>query len=147
VDDTGVIWLWNDPLGTAYPDLGVSANRAPWANGPVSDPSSDAAVFIEVNGLDAVNRDQVSIGIAGQADDPLTDECLDAVAQLSAYFADRVGIPWDVYPTIPQQPYDFVRWHNEFASQKLCPGAAVIDATPDIIVRTQDILRKSQVGG
>ena len=84
---SGEIRVWNDPFGDAHPEVGVSGDRAPWANGPVEDPSLEASAFIDDHTSDAVNRDLVSIGIAGQFSDGISDACLDAVARLSAYFA------------------------------------------------------------
>jgi hypothetical protein len=148
-DSDGVLWQWNDPLSEAHPEQGVSANRSPFANGPVLDPSPDTLAFLAANDndLNAINRDLVSITIAGFFDDPISSSCLETVATLSAYFASRARIPWDTYPAFPDQtPYSFVRWHNEIAADKLCPGRVFMNATPDIITLTQDILRQFQLG-
>jgi hypothetical protein len=144
---SGEVWRWNDPQGAAHPELGVSANRAPWASGPVDKPDSDAQAFVGQNGVDAVNRDQVSISIAGMPDEPIEDAGLDAVAELSAYFANLAGIEVDSYPDMPNRNYSFVRVHNQFASTKECPGQVVIDALPEITKRTQDVLRRLQSAG
>jgi len=153
IDDvTGELWRWNDALGVAHPDvahpeLDVSANRAPFANGPVLDPSADTAAFIADNGIEAINRDQVSISIAGLLDDPISDDCFETIAALTAYFANYAAIPWDIFPSLPdKKSYGFVRWHNEIASNKACPGSTVMNATPDIIARSRDLLRQIQEG-
>jgi N-acetylmuramoyl-L-alanine amidase len=144
---TGELWRWNDALGVAHPELGVSANRAPFANGPVLGPSADTAAFIADNDNDAINRDQVSISIAGLFDDPISDDCFETIAALTAYFANYAAIPWDVFPSLPdKKSYGFVRWHNEIASTKACPGSTVMNATPDIIARSRDLLRQIQEG-
>jgi hypothetical protein len=146
VDDvSGKAWRWNDALGFPHPN--VRADRSPFANGPVIDPSSDTAAFIADNGIDAINRDQVSISIAGFFEDAISDECLETVAALTAYFANHAAIPWDVFPALQgRKSYGFVRWHNEIASNKPCPGPVVMNATPDIIARSRDLLRQIQDG-
>ena len=147
VDDlSGEILRWNDPLGNAYPDLGVSSNRSPWANGPVIDPYANGLAFVEDEGVDAVNRDQVSIMIAGQGEDTISDACKDSVAALCAYFADQFEIPWHDYPTVPGKDYGFVRLHHEFmrGTGKTCPGRVLTDVVDEIVSRTRDILRRSQ---
>ena len=153
IDDvTGELWRWNDALGVAHPDvahpeLDVSANRAPFANGPVLDPSADTAAFIADNDMNAINRDLVSISIAGFFDDPISDDCFETIAALTAYFANYAAIPWDIFPSLPdKKSYGFVRWHNEIASNKACPGSTVMNATPDIIARSRDLLRQIQEG-
>jgi hypothetical protein len=144
----GEIRRWNDPTGQAHP--GVSANRAAWASGPVSQPYGDGKAFLDDNGGDrnVVNRDQVSIEISGFYNDPVENACKDAVAALSAYWADQFGIPWNDYPTVPGKHYSFVRWHQEYTigTGKVCPGKVVMDATDDIIHRTALILKKYQTG-
>jgi hypothetical protein len=147
-NQSGKIWQWNDPFGHPHPDKGVSANRAPWANGVVNNPSGNALAFLDDNGGDpnVVNRDQVSISIAGFPEDPISDACLDAVAALSAYFAASVARQWDAYPTIPGKTYGFVRLHNEFDADKPCPGPVVIQSMPDIIARTEEILQRYLMG-
>jgi len=144
-ENSGEILRWNDPYGEGYPDLDVSPNRAPWANGPVEDPFGEAEAFISQNGVDAVNRDQASIQIGGNFDDPISDACKRAVAALSAYFADQYNIRWNEYPKIPGESYGFVRWHNQFYPFRECPGPVVTDATDEIIDLTREILREHQI--
>ena len=159
-DETGDILMWNDPTGAAHPAVGVSANRSPWASGPVRAPYGNGLAFLQDHGMDenVVNRDQASIEISGfyrdpvtgiGQDEPISEACKDAVAALSAYFADQSGIPWHQYPTVPGKTYSFVRWHQEFTigTGKICPGPDVMDATPDIVARTKEILRRHQTAG
>jgi hypothetical protein len=159
VDDvTGQILRWNDPTGAAHP--GVSADRAGWASGPVSSPYCDGKAFLDDHNsdLNVVNRDQVSIEISGwysvpdeghPNDDPISDACKDAVAALSAYWADQFHIPWDCYPRVPGKNYNFTRWHQEFCigTGKICPGQLVMHETTDIINRTRAILKRYQEAG
>jgi hypothetical protein len=157
-NSTGEILRWNDHTGAPHP--GVSANRSAWASGPAAAPNGDGAAFLADNGgdIDVVNRDQVSIEIAGWytdpesghfVDDPVSDACKDSVAALSAYFADQFGIPWNTYPLVAGKDYNFTRWHNEFCgwNYKHCPGQLVMDETTDIINRTREILRQYQENG
>jgi hypothetical protein len=154
---TGEILRWNDPTGQAHP--GVSPNRSAWASGPVSDPYGDGLAFLQDHGMDenVVNRDQASIEISGfyrdpvtghGVDEPLSEACKNAVAALSAYFADQLGIRHDQYPFLPGKDYSFVRWHHEFTrgTGKFCPGKDVMEATQDIINRTKAILKEHQTG-
>jgi hypothetical protein len=146
---SGEILRWNDPLGQAH--AGVSANRAGWASGPTNRQSAnaDGRAFLEDHGWDfnVVNRDQVSIEIAGFYGDPISAACKDAVAALSAHFADAFRIPWDSYPLVPGKAYNFTRWHNEFCGMEVkpCPGRVVMNETTDIINRTIAILKRFQV--
>jgi hypothetical protein len=132
----GVIYRWNDPLGY----------QSGWASGKVIAPWGDGAAFINKYGINAVNRDQVSVEISGQYGTALTDPSRDAIAALTAYYADQYGIPWDVFPIAPQDGFSFVRWHQEFTGpqEKVCPGAVVIAETNDLIERTRAIMKRYQ---
>ena len=144
--NSGEILEWNDPTGKAHP--GVSANRAPHASGPVSNPYGDGLAFLEDHDWDhnIVNRDQAAIEISGFFSDPISDACIDSVAGLSAYFADQYGIPWHMYPKVPGKTYNFTRWHQEFCigTGKICPGPVVMNRTDDIIARTIEIMKHYQ---
>jgi hypothetical protein len=133
----GVIFRWNDPLGW----------QSGWASGQVSDPYGDGAAFVRKYGIDAVNRDQASIEISGHQLTPLSEKSRDAVAALTAYWADQYGIPWDVFPIAPQDGFSFIRWHQEFTigTGKECPFKVVMDETNDLIERTRAILKEHQV--
>jgi hypothetical protein len=132
----GVIYQWNDPRGY----------QSGWASGPVSGAYGDGLAFVEKYGVNAVNRDQVSIEISGHQKTPLSEPSRDAIAALTAYYADQYGIPWDVFPIAPQDGFSFVRWHQEFTrgTGKLCPFDVVIAETNDLIERTRAILKKHQ---
>lgn len=142
----GVIYVWNDPIGRSHP--GVSPNRAPWASGPVSSPYGDGLAFLQDNKMDVniVNRDQAAIEISGSYADPVSQAAKNAVAALTAYYADQAQIPWTSWPIIPKKGYSFVRWHQEFTigTGKVCPGQVVMDATNDLIELVRAILKKYQ---
>ena len=133
--DDGVILRWNDPEG----------RQSGWANGPYEEPSDDGRAFVSQFGVDALNRDLASIEISGiQLTDPISEKAIEAVAGLCAYWADHVGVPWDTYPLNPATNLPFVYWHSDFTGTRPCPGQAVIDATPEIVARTKEILRGYQ---
>jgi hypothetical protein len=142
--DTGSIIRWNDPTGDAHP--GVSPNRSGWANGPAVDPTGEASAFLTANNhdLEVINRYQVSIAISGGFQDPISDDCITAVAWLSAYFADSTfpDLPdLTLYPTIPDEGFSFVRLHNEFDSQTECPGEEVERQLQVIFDRTREVMQ------
>ena len=149
---TGEILRWNDPLGRPFP--GVGPNRSGWASGPAFQWTAygDGAKFLADHNWDrrVVNRDQASIEIGGQYNDGLSEACKDAVAALSAYWADQFKIAWTDYPRVPGKSYNFTRWHNEFCGfgetlpNQPCPGLVVMNATGDIIERTKAILKRYQ---
>lgn len=142
--ESGQIWMWNDPTGA--PHTGVSPNRAPWANGPVSNPNGDAPRFISLYGNDAINRDLVSITVTGGSDDLLSDICQQSVASLIAYCADLAGIHWSDFPHVKEDGYMFVMLHKEFNGDGICPGPALTDATLGIVNMAGELLRQYQTG-
>lgn len=135
----GVIYRWNDPHGF----------QSGWASGKVIAPYGDGAAFVRKYGLNAVNRDQVSVEVAGQYDTPLTEEVREAIAAITAYYADQYGIPWDEFPIAAVDGFSFVRWHQEFTGpqEKPCPGSVIIRETPALIERTRAIMRRYQEVG
>lgn len=142
---SGQILRWTDPLSR------ISGH----ASGPVSAPYGDGLAFLVDNNWDlrVVNRDQVSIEIAGQYGDPISSACVESVAALSAYWADQFRIPWNAYPQVPSKTYNFTRWHQEYTigSGKVCPGSVVMQATDQqndpLIQRTREIMRRYQAEG
>ena len=134
-EDDGVILRWNDP----------ERRQSGWANGPWDNPPGNGRAFVETYGLDAINRDLVSISISGDYESPISEKAIEAVAKLCAYWADHTGIPWDTYPQNPATNLIFVYWHNEFAGSKPCPGSVVMDATPEIQARTSEILKSLKI--
>ena len=142
---TGEILQWNDHLGRGR--AGISANRAPWASGPWNNPPGDGRAFVAKYGVNAINRDLVSLELAGNYDSPLSEAAISKIVALSAYLADQAKVPWTNYPMNPATGLVFTYWHNEFAglSYKACPGSVVMSATPAIIERTKAVLKKHQV--
>lgn len=134
----GVILRWNDPHGL----------QSGWASGPALAPNGDGKWFVETYGVNAVNRDQVSIEVSGKYETPLTEASREAIAALTAYYADQYGIPWNRFPIAPQDGFSFVRWHQEFcgAAYKPCPGSEIIRETNELIERTRTIMKRYQTG-
>jgi hypothetical protein len=134
----GVIYRWNDPLG----------EQSGWASGTYNGAYGDGLAFAQKYGVDAINRDQASIEISGDYSTALSEQSRDAIAGLTAYWADQYRIPWDVFPVAPQDGFSFVRWHQEFTlgTGKVCPGEVVIAETPALIERTRAIMKQYQTG-
>lgn len=132
----GVILRWNNPYGY----------QSGWASGKVIAPWGDGLRFINKYGVDAVNRDQVSIELSGFYNTALSEKSREAVVNLTAYFADQYQIPWDKFPIAPQDGFSFVRWHQEFTGpqEKVCPGEVVINETNALIERVRGVLKMWQ---
>jgi hypothetical protein len=138
----GVILRWNDPLGY----------QSGWASGTYSAAHAygDGAAFVDKYGVNAINRDRASIEISGFQNTPLSEKSRQAIAELTAYWADQYHIPWDQFPIAPQDGFSFVVWHEEFGpdlGQKKCPFQVVKDETPALIERTRAILKTHQTAG
>lgn len=133
----GLIIRWNDPLG----------RQSGWASGPVNGAYGDGLAFVNKYGVNAVNRDQASIEISGKTYDvPLSEKSRQAIAELTAYWADQYRIPWDKWPISDQDGFSFVRWHQEFCigTGKVCPGTVVMAETNALIERVRGILKVYQ---
>lgn len=139
---TGETLRWNDQTGKAHP--GISANRSGWASGPWQNPPGDGRPFVAKFGVNAINRDLVSIEIAGQYDSPLSAPAIERIAHLSAWLADQARVPWETYPLNPATGLTFTYLHNEFQNHKPCPGQVVMSALDQITDRTRAILRAAQ---
>lgn len=132
----GVLLRWNDPGG----------RRAPWASGPVRNPIGDGAAFVSRHGVDAVNRDAVSIEISGDGNTPLDAKARATVVALTAYWADQYKVPWESFPAVPGEGRSFVMWHGELYDGKRysCPGAVVMAATDGMIAEVKALLKQWQ---
>lgn len=136
-DDAGRIIEWIDPSNGHY--YGESS-------GPVNQPYGDGLAFVNRFGTSRVNPQTVAIEISGNYDTALDEPARDAIAALSAYYADQRKLPWDQYPEVPGQGRNFTHWHQEFCkgTGKECPGEVVMNATSDLIERTIAILKEHQ---
>lgn len=132
--EDGTIFLWSDPIGRV----------APHASGPFDNVPGDGRALVEKFGIEAINRDTIAIEISGNFDDPISDTTIDAVAAISAFWADQAEIPFDGYPMNPHTGLVYTYFHREFTNQKICPGPVVVGAIDEIIARTKEIMRRHQ---
>lgn len=109
----GAIHMYNDPRG----------HRSPWASGPVSDPYGDGACIVNKYGVNAVNRDGVSIETPGYDTEPLSDACWSSLVKLIGYWLDQMKIPYTTLPLNPHTGCNAIIWHHEFTrgTGKQCP--------------------------
>lgn len=140
--NTGEILQWNDHEGK--PSAGVSANRAGWASGPWQGPSGPGGAFVTKYGVDAINRDLVSIEVAGYYDTPIAPTGMESIIALSAWLADQALIPWSSYPTNPATGLTFVYTHNNFQNNKPCAGTVVLNVVPNLVAAVRERLRQYQ---
>jgi hypothetical protein len=104
-------------------------------------------LFVNKYGVNAINRDRASIEISGSQNTPLSPNAKQAIAAITAYWADQYQIPWDQFPNAPQDGFSFVTWHEEFGpdnGQKKCPFDVVKGETPELIKMTADIMKQHQ---
>jgi hypothetical protein len=133
-------------------------NRAGWANGSVKSPYGDGKKYLDLFGINAVNRDIEAMEISGNYNTPLDPASRDAIVAWTAWRADQYGawlkergetFDFTTFPLIPSQNNrSFVIWHQEFTigTGKVCPGEVVIRETPALIARVADMLRQYQTG-
>jgi hypothetical protein len=137
-DVAGTIIRWNNPTGV----------RAGWASGPVNGAYGDGLAIVNKYGINAVNRDGVSIEISGNYDTALDGTAFEEIAQLMAYWWDWMKIPHTSAPINPATGISAVIWHQEFTlgTGKVCPGKVVMDQTDALIARAKAICKAAQEG-
>lgn len=145
----GVIYEWNIPEND-------TENRAGWANGTVNNPYGDGKKYLDLFGIDAVNRDPESMEISGDYDTPLDAKSREAIIAWSAWRADQYGawlaergeqFDYTTFPIIPSQNNrSFVCWHQEFTigTGKICPGQVVIGETSALLAAIRNRLQDYQ---
>ena len=110
--------------GAIYQWTSLEGRTAPWASGPANDLEGNGAAFVGRYGIAAVNRDLVSIEIAGQYESgvpPADWACLvDLVAWLAA---TRLGLDAATWPR-NRDGLPAIYGHWEFGP-KPCPGPVV----------------------
>lgn len=133
---TGRIIRWNDPWG----------RRAAWASGPYQSPSGDGPAIVAKLGIAAINRDGVSIEIAGSGGDPVSATAYGELVALVSWHADRAKVPHTQFPINPATGLTFVMWHGEFNGQKrdTCPGSVVAALTDRLITDVTAQLKRHQ---
>jgi hypothetical protein len=138
-DSAGTIIRWNNPTGV----------RSGWASGPVNGAYGDGLAIVNKYGLNAVNRDGVSIEISGNYDTAVDGKAFEEIAHLMAYWWDQMRIPHTSAPINPATEISAVIWHQEFTlgTGKVCPGKVVMDQTNALIARSKAILKVAQEAG
>lgn len=133
----GTIYLWNRPDG----------RRAPWASGPYSGAYGDGKAIGDKYGINAVNRDGISLEIGG-TNEPIDAESWEEIVKFIAYWADQRHVPWTSFPINPATGISFVIWHNEFTNGtgKQCPFMWLRDNTPRLITDVKNRLKQYQDG-
>jgi len=133
-----VIMQWNDPYGY----------RAGWASGPVNGAYGDGLAIVTKYGINAVNRDCISIEISGQYATAIADDEFEEIATFLAYFWDQMHIPYDKAPLNPATGISAVLFHQEYTlgTGKICPGPVVMKAIDDLITRAVAIMKPYQTG-
>lgn len=132
----GVIWRHNDPRG----------RRAGWANGGSDGLEGDGPLFVRTLGIDAINRDLVSIERSdggNYSSQPMSPKQFESIAQLTAYWFDQARVPWDRFPFNPNVGCVTHMIHKEFAT-KDCPFPPVYNEITRLQDRVRAILKAAQ---
>ena len=136
--NAGKILQWNDYKG----------RRSGWASGPVNGAYGDGAAVVQKYGINAVNRDGVSIEISG-TDEPLDAVSWKALVHLCAYLIDEMKIPYTSLPKNPHTGINVLIWHNEFTNGtgKQCPFPWMRNNTNRLYKDIAAFLKPYQEGG
>lgn len=133
--NAGVILQWNDPEGY----------RAGWASGPVSKPYGDGLCIVNKYGINAVNRDGVSLEISG-TNQVIDEFSWNEIVHFCAWWADHLEIPYTALPLNPHTGCNFLIWHNEFTdgTGKECPFTWMRNNTNRLYRDVISLLKKYQ---
>lgn len=134
----GVIHQYNNPLGY----------RSGWASGRVSAPYGDGACIVNKYGINAVNRDGVSIETSGYDTEPFTDFAWGEFVKLCAYWIDQMQIPYTELPRNPHTGCNAIIWHEEFTfgTGKKCPFTWMKSQTERLYKDVAAYLKPFQTG-
>ena len=115
--NTGETLRWTDPLGR------ISG----WASGPWQrGADSDGYPLVQKYGISVINRDGISIEIAGNYGDPVAEVAIQKIVALMAYHADHdMKIPYTSWPINPATGLTAVHDHGDFQNNKPCAGPVV----------------------
>ena len=143
-DRDGVVFMWNEPEG----------DRSPWASGWGPEGpglEGDGPAFLAAFPRPGdVNKCLVSIELSGlidrrgHPDTPLTDRQMEGMCRLIAYWHDRAGVPWDLFPVHPASGVVTQMQHWKFA-RKNCPGELLKQRTDEYQARVRRIMRRYQL--
>jgi hypothetical protein len=132
----GVIWRHNDPKG----------RRSGWANGGSDGLEGDGPLFVRTLGIDAINRDIVSIERSDGGNynsQPMSAKQFESISQLVAWVFDQARVPWNQYPFNPHVGCVTDMLHKEFAT-KDCPFPPVYSEITRLQNRTRSIMKQWQ---
>lgn len=137
VPNAGKILQWNDYKG----------HRSGWASGPVSGAYGDGLAIVNKYGINAVNRDGISVEISG-TDQPLDDTSWRSLVHLCAYLIDEMRIPYTSLPKNPHTGINVLIWHNEFTNGtgKQCPFTWMRNNTNRLYADVAALLKQYQEG-
>lgn len=135
--NAGVIHQYNDPEGY----------RSGWASGPVNGAYGDGLAIVQKYGINAVNRDGISLETSG-TDQPMDDFAWKELVHLCAYWIDRMKIPYTSLPLNPHTGINVLIWHNEFTdgTGKECPFTWLRSNTNRLYLDIQKFLKPYQEG-
>lgn len=137
--NAGRILQWNDYTGY----------RSGWASGPLSAPYGDGLAIYEKFGINAINRDGISIETSG-TNEPLDETSWKALVHLCAWLADSVlKVPYTSLPLNPNTGVNVLVWHQEFTigTGKTCPFQWLMDNTNRLYADMQAFMRPYQEAG
>lgn len=135
----GQIDQYNDPLGY----------KAGWASGRVSAPYGDGLAIVNKYGINAVNRDGISMEISGFQKTVVDDVAWAKLVHFCAYWIDFMEIPYESLPLNPHTGINAMIWHQEFTigTGKECPFEWVMANTNRLYQDVQAFLQPYQSGG
>lgn len=138
IANAGRIMQWNDYKG----------DRSGWASGRVSSPYGDGLKIVNKYGINAVNRDGVSIEVSG-TNEPIDSTSWNALVHLCAYLADEMKIPYTSLPLNPHTGINLLIWHQEFTigTGKKCPFQWLMDNTDRLYKDIAAFLKPYQEAG
>lgn len=118
--NAGKIIQWNDYKGY----------RSGWASGKVSAPYGDGKAIVDKYGINAVNRDGVSVEVSG-TNQPLDAKSWNELVKLCSFLADEMKVPYTSLPKNPHTGINLLIWHQEFTigTGKTCPFQWLMDNT------------------
>lgn len=137
-NNSGRILQWNDYKGY----------RSGWASGPVNKPYGDGAAVVAKYGINAVNRDGVSIEVSG-TNQPLSTTDWRALVELCSFLADEMQVPYTSLPLNPHTGINLLIWHQEFTigTGKTCPFQWLMDNTSRLYADMKAYMKTYQEQG
>ncbi len=134
----GEIHQYNDPLGY----------KSGWASGRVSAPYGDGKAIIDKYGINAVNRDGISMETSGYQTTVVDDVAWRELVWFCAYWCDWMKIPHTSLPINPATGISAFIWHQEFTigTGKKCPFEWLMANTSRLIRDVAAFMKKYQEG-